>query len=310
MKKILSLLFFVVLALAVVLVLAKDLVIKTSIEQAVTLLTGFKTKVEGLKYDFPSTIHIKGLELKNPAGFEQKIFTSIPEIYISLVLPEILQGKKTHLTEVRLNVQEVNIEKNKEGVSNVELLSSVGGKSGKKTEAKPKEEKAGKKPPMPFQLDRLELTVRNVSYEDRSGVVGLAPVPGKKIAVDLNLQKEVFTDITDPAVLVNVILVKILNSATFGKLLNISPSDLLGDNLTGVLNSGQEIAGQQVAVLQDQVGGITGKATTAVTQSDLTKKAGSLVGGSAAGAKGQVSDLFGKIKELTPGEDMTAKDAQ
>ncbi len=310
MKKILSLLFFVVLALVVVLVLAKDLVIKTSIEQAVTRLTGFKTKVEGLKYDFPSTIHIKGLELKNPAGFEEKIFTSIPEIYISLVLPEILQGKKTHLTEVRLNVQEVHIEKNEEGVSNVELLSSVGGKSGQKAGAKPKEEKAEKKPPMPFQLDRLELTVRNVSYEDRSGVAGLAPVPGKKIAVDLNLQKEVFTDITDPVVLVNVVLSKILTSATFGKLLNINPSDLLGDNLSGVVSSGQAMVGQQAAVLQDQVGGIAGQATTAVTQLDVTKKTGDLTGGAVDQATAGVSGLLGKVKALVPAEDTTAKDSQ
>ncbi len=302
MKKFLSILIAFVVVAAVFLILAKDWVIKAAMEQAVTHLTGFKTTVDSLKYDFPSTIQIQGLEVQNPKGFEEKIFASIPEIYISLVLPEILQGKRTHLREVRLNVQEVHIEKNKEGVSNVELLSSVGGKPGQKPQAKPeRQEKAEKKPPMPFLLERMELSVRNVSYEDHSGLVGIAPVPGKKLAVDLNLQNEVFTNITDPLVLVNVVLVKILNSATFGKLLNISPSDLLGENLTGVLSSGQEFVGQQATALREQVGTV---------QSDVTKQAESLVGETTSSAKEQVSGLFGKIKSFAPGEETTAQKAQ
>ncbi|HXV28097.1 MAG TPA: AsmA family protein [bacterium] len=300
--KFLRFLLIVLIVLAVFLFVAKDWVIKAGIEQGVTALTGFKTSVKSLKYDFPSTIHIKELKIRNPKGFEEETFASIPEIYISLVLSELLQGKRLHLPEVRLNVQEIHLEKNKEGVSNVELLSSVGGKPGEKPAAKPKEE-GEKKPPMPFLLDRLELSVRDVSYEDRSAVMGVAPVPGKKIAVDLNLQNQVFTDITDPLVLVNVILMKILNSATFGKLLNINPQDLLGENLTGVLSSGQELVGKQAAAVTQQLGSVTGGAASAVTESETAKKAGSLVGDSLGGAKDQVSGLFGKIKSLAPAED-------
>ncbi len=303
MQKFFGGLFIIVLAAAVFLIVAKDWVLKAGIEMAVTRLTGFETKLESLKYDFPSTILIKGLEIRNPEGFNQKVLTNIPEIYVSLVLPELLKGQRIHLPEVRLNIQEFNIEKNPKGVSNVELLSSVAAKQPEK--AQPSAPSSGeKKPPMPFLLEKMELTVRNVSFDDRSGLLGAAPVlVPKKLAVDLNLQKEVFTDIRDPQVFVNLILVKILNSATLGRLLNIDPQKLLKENLGSALASGQELVGKQAQALT----GFASQTASSVTQAEVSKKAEQLlkgsvgeakdvVGGTASAVKDQVSGLFGKLK--------------
>ncbi len=318
MSKILGSILAILVAVVIVLALAKDAIIKTVMEQAVTGMTGFKTTVESVKYDFPSTIQISGLDIKNPQGFKAKTFVNIPEIFVSLHLSELIKSRKIHLPEVRLNLQEVNIEKNEKGVSNVELLTSVGGKQGQ-TQA-PEQPAQIKKVALLFQLDRLVLTIRNVSYEDRSGLIGSAPIPGKKLAVDLNVQQEVFTNITDPQQLVNVILVKILNSATLGRILNIDPSKLLGDNVNKVLMSGQELVNQQAAVVTKQVGNLANQATSAVGDNQVTQKAEALVHGSLDGAKNvlgdtagsakdQVSGLFGKLKALQPG-DKTAEKTQ
>ena len=192
MKKILS--FFVLLFFTALvgIIFAKDLILKVAVEQAVTGTTGFKTHVDALHYQFPSTIHMEGLAIDNPPGFTEKVFVRIPEIYASLVLPELLQNKGVHLPEVRLNIKEVHLEKNPQGISNVQLLTSVGAKGGAKKKTAPTTPRptGEKKPGMPFLLERLELTLRNVTYQDRAGMIGAVPV--NKLSMDLRVEKQVF----------------------------------------------------------------------------------------------------------------------
>ncbi|MFA6601097.1 MAG: hypothetical protein WCU74_08825, partial [Candidatus Omnitrophota bacterium] len=229
MKKFFSTLLLLIVILVAALFVAKDLVIKVAAETAVTAVTGFKTEIGYLKYQFPSTLEIRDLKILNPQGFEQPVFTQIPEIFVSVNLKQILKGQAIHLPEIRFALQEVNLEKNKAGVSNISLLSSAAqkgqGTAGPKQPAGPA--KQGKA--MPFQLDRFELTIRNIRYQDRSMVV---PV---NLVTDLKVEKQVFENITDPQALVNLILLKIVNGTSFGNL-GISP-DLLQNGLTGAMSS-------------------------------------------------------------------------
>ena len=310
MKKFLGAVLIVILAAVVFLIVAKDWVLKAAIELGVTRMTGFETTVEDLKYDFPSIIQIKGLTIRNPSGFNHKTFADIPEIYISLALKDLLKAKMLHLPEVRLNIQEVNIEKRADAISNIELLSSVGGKG--QAQGTTPASSGEKKPMMPFLLEKLVLTIRNVSYEDRSGLVGAAgsvvPVP-KSLTVDLNVREEVFTNIRDPLLLVNVILVKILNSATLGRLLNIDPEKLLTQTLSGTLDTGQAFVTKNAGALTREVSATAGQAVSAVSQAEVSQKAERLLRGSVgegkaalgttgSAVKDQVSGLFGKLKSL------------
>ena len=303
MKKFfISLLGFVLVG-SVGVVLAKDWILKVAVEQGVSALTGFPTKVDSLQYDFPSTLRIQGLEIQNPEGFNEKVFANLPEIYVSLVLPELLQGKRIHLREVRLNIQEIHLEKSPQGISNIQLLSSVGGAANapppRGQPAAPAQPKGEGKPSMAFLLERLELTIRNVSYQDHSSIVGRVPV--NKLAVDLNVEKEVFANIQDPQVLVNLILVKILRGATFGKLLNLNPEQLVGKDLSQVLSSGKEFVGKQAAAITDQAGALTGEAAQWVNQAELSKKAGIVLQDSLGGAKGAVGDTTAAARQKISG---------
>ncbi len=306
MKNFFTTVFLILVVGVAGIVLAKDVILKVVMEQAVSGLTGFPTKVGSIKYDLPSTILIKDLEIRNPAGFEEKVFASIPEIYVSLVLPEVLAGKRIHLPEVRLNIQEIHLEKNAQGVSNMELLSSVGAKPGQKkpvTPAEPQPKKAPGKPPMPFLLEKLVLTIHKVSYQDRSGIIGRAPV--HKLATDLNVEKETFSNIDDPLTLVNLVLMKIIRGTAFGNLLKIDPTQLLGSDLSGTLRSGQAFVGKQAAELSKEMDNVTGQATGLLNQKGVQNsldEAQNVLGEGAATARKKFSGLMGKMKSLAPSE--------
>ena len=290
MKKFLGAVLIVILAAVVFLIVAKDWVLKAAIELGVTRMTGFETTVEDLKYDFPSIIQIKGLTIRNPSGFNHKTFADIPEIYISLALKDLLKAKMLHLPEVRLNIQEVNIEKRADAISNIELLSSVGGKGSAQAAPPPSQKK---KPMLPFWLEKLKLTVHNVSFEDRSGLVGAAPVVPKRLAVDLNLRDEIFTDIRDPVLLINVIVVKILNSATLGRLLNIDPQKLLTNTLAG----SQALMTQNAGMLTREFTDVTGQAASTLSQAQVSQKAQQLLKGSLGETKDVVGGTTGVLKD-------------
>ena len=97
MKKVISGILIVALVVGLGFVVAKDVIIKIVAETAVTMVTGFKTSIKSIHYDFPTTIQIQGLRIENPSEFNTRVFVDIPEIYSSLVLSELLKGKKVHL---------------------------------------------------------------------------------------------------------------------------------------------------------------------------------------------------------------------
>ena len=317
MKKFLFFLITLFLVGVVLVVWAKDFILKAAVERGVAGVTGFQTHVDSLKYDFPSALHIEGLEIDNPEGFSEKIFVHVPEIYVSLVLSDLLGGRGAHLPEVRLNIKEVHLEKNHRGVSNVELLRSVGGRASQQPSARAKEKpKAEEKPPMPFLLERLELTIRNVSYQDRSGIIGVAPV--NKLAVDLRVERQVFVNITDPQTLVNLILAKILKEATFGRLLNLSPEKLLGQDLSQFVSTGREFVSQQTKVLGQQVESAGTQVGSLIRDSQVSQKtqasfqesmgeAKTFLGGTASTSQQKLSSFLGKLKALQSADETSGK---
>ncbi len=292
MKKILFLVLGLIVAGSVLVFLAKGFILKIGMEQAVTHLTGFKTKIRTLKYDPPSTIRIQDLEILNPPEFEAKVFAKVPEVYISFFAGEFLLGKGVHFGEIRLHVQEVYIEKDPKGVSNVELLNLAG--------VGPKQLWLFAKR-TPFLVDRLGLTLRNVSYEDYSGVTATSGSP-YKYSADLNVEDKIYLKIHDPQTLVNLVLYEILCHATFKKLLDLGPKKLLG----GAFNVGQAFAGHGANALTREAGNMAGQANDFVNQTEIPKKTGSAFQSSIRGTQDALSGFWGKLKSLMPKKKTTA----
>lgn len=289
-KKILSFILITIIASIVLLVVFRNQVIKTVMQTAVTQVTGFPTTVKEVKYNFPADIEIKGLHIENPAGFKEKVFADIPEIYLNFSLEEFLKKERIHVRELRLDIQQINLERNAEGVTNLQKLSSVGATSapsGKTVEKKP----APKEPAMPFFLDKFVLTMRKVSFKNNGTVLpGVPPVGGA--AVDMNVNGEVFTNIHDPLVLVNLIVMKILYGTTFGNLLGLDPKALLGKGLDSAFASGGKIFESASGVVTSQIGDLKGRAEK-VLPSELSGTLNQTTGKLGEG----VSGMFGKLKD-------------
>lgn len=337
MKKfIVGFLVFAVAAVAVA-VIARNIILKTAVEQIVTRVTGFKTQVKSITHEFPATIWVQNLKIENPAGFQERTFANIPEIYVNLDVNAFLKEKKIHIPEIRLNIQEVRIEKNDQGVTNVEKLASVApaAPAGEQKPAEP----AKPAEMMPFLIDRFELTMREVSFSDPNGVVpspaGIIPqglptgfipskvipkdiipegVTPKRVAVDMNIDKEVFTNVDKPDQIVRIILLKIISGTTFGNLMKLNPAQLLDGQLQNSLAAGQALLGQGKEALAGAVNDFSAQAENLVggqaeaLKEKMSQTVGGLVpenilgegqnklGGAADATKQQISGLFGKLK--------------
>ena len=203
--------FFLFLSIGIVALLAflfvfKDAIARQILDFAVTRLTGFQTEIKQLHLDLAQgVLQVRDLTIYNPNKFEKKVFADFPEIYIAVDLPALLKHQRVHLPEVRLSIQELNIEKNRHGISNIQLLSGVGEKGGNETLVPNREKTQIQKQDhpsengTPFLLDRLELTAHKVSYADYSGLIE------KKISVDMKIEKEVFEKIQDPKSIIYLI---------------------------------------------------------------------------------------------------------
>ncbi|MBI3312912.1 MAG: hypothetical protein HYZ83_01565 [Candidatus Omnitrophica bacterium] len=277
MKKILFILALFIVIMALSIFIAKDKILKAAVETGISTVTGFDTKISSIGVGLSGKLHIRELKIRNPNGFKKDVFADIPEIYVNLDLPAALKGKEIHIYEARLNIAEINIEKTPEGVTNISLISAAAAQS-------PKEKPAAQKPPMPFALDVLELTMRKVSYEDHSSIIP------KKLAADLNVEKQVFRGIENPQALLSLILLKVFYGTTFGNL-GIDPA-MLQKKLTGALSSGEELLKQTSTVMLDTAGATFTKTTEVLDFGE----AKTTMSGAATVAQKKITGIFGKIK--------------
>ena len=262
MKKPLTILIGI-LAILLVLSFVKDMLIKTSVEKGVELVTGLPLRMRSLNVGIIRTlVGIKNLKLFNPKGYPDKVMLDMPEIYIDYNLPAIFKGK-IHLEEMRINMREFTVVKNKKGELNLDSLKVV--QAQKKSRA-PQEKEKGKIPEI--QIDLLELKIGKVVYKDYSK--GGAPSI-KEFNVNLN---ERYENITNPYSLVSLIVVKTLMNTTIASLADFDLKGLQG-TISDTLASAQKMATEAAAQAQEVVTQTQQKAQKAIeeTKEALQKKA-------------------------------------
>jgi uncharacterized protein involved in outer membrane biogenesis len=230
-----------------VLLLAKDMIIKTSVEKGVELVTGLKLSIRSLSVGiFSPVAAIKDLKLFNPSGFMDKTMIDMPEIYVKYDLGAIIGGK-IHLPEVRLALKEFLVVKNSQGELNLDALKTV---QAQKEGKSPTQKTSGKAPDI--KIDRLALNIGKVIYKDYSK--GVSPQV-KEFNINLN---EVYTNVDNPYTLASLIVVKALLGTPIAALANF---DLKG--LKGSVGDAMADA-QKIAV--DAVGEASKTATGAVNK--------------------------------------------
>jgi len=125
----------------------KDLLLQSLLQKSLARATGFTTTIASLHVSlFSLTLQGKEILFYNPAGFEERNFARISDFFLEFDPLALLRGKY-HFREVHLVLEELFIVKNREGLTNLEMLEQIGS-SQKKTS--------------PLQVDALDLTLLRV----------------------------------------------------------------------------------------------------------------------------------------------------
>lgn len=243
MKKILKLLGLLVVILLIVLLIGKNFIAKTAVTSGVKAVTGLEMDIDSMDVGILNTlVGINGMKLYNPPEFSDRVMIDIPEIYVDYDLSAFIKGT-AHLEEVRINLKELTVVKDKEGRLNINSL-----KVAKKGE---KPEKPGERKETEIKIDLLDLKIGKVIYKDYSR--GSEP---KILEYNLNLHEKYY-NITDLNEMGKLILVKALMNTNIANLTNFALNSLqseVSDILKKATEAGkalQEIDKKAVDILEE-----------------------------------------------------------
>lgn len=279
MKKILVVVVCIVVAL-VLLSAAKDIAVKVAVEKGTELATGLRLGIRSMHVGILRTVvSIKDLRLFNPEGYPEKVMLDAPEVYVAYDLPAVFKSK-VHLTEMRFDLKELTVIKNKKGELNLNSLKMAKKEKPKKQAAKTEKEPAKKEKAMELQIDNLELKVGKVVYKDYSR--GETPEV-KEFNVNLN---ERYKNIKDMRMLTSLIIFAAIKNTAVAQLTGFDPAELKA-NAQETLSSAKEVARESAGTMKKAA------AETKVIAKEVGKdvKAGAQKVGSA------VKGLFGGNKE-------------
>ena len=198
--------------------LLRNLIVKTVLVHGVSALSGMKVSLDKFDLDFLQTkVLVKDLTIRNPEGFDEKVFCALPRLEIDF---NAFASLRTHVLTFDLIAFELDhfvIDRNKAGVVNLNLLPFMKKTKEEKSPAPaPQPAKKRKGGPPKIYIKKFILTMRQVGYIDEGRLAA------KKQVVDMRIDHEVFEDIHNIDALVSIILLKLMQNQTIGRLpLNI-----------------------------------------------------------------------------------------
>jgi hypothetical protein len=229
-----------IVILGVVLVLARNQIIKAGAGATIKSISGVDMKIGTLDIGlFRPAVLIKDLKLFNPAAFPEKLMMDMPELYVKYDLPSIMKGA-IHLSELKVDLKEFVVVKTPEGAININSLKAL------------QPPKGEGKPPQ-IQIDIMELNIGTVVYKEYKA--GAAP---RVTEFKINLHER-YENISDPNVLVGLIVSKALRNTTIS---GISGTLKNADKLVGgaaglVIQSGTKVTKDALKAADTVVGTTT-----------------------------------------------------
>lgn len=204
-RKKLILISAILLAVVVLLSLAKNIIVDVSLSNWARSMTGADLRVDSMDIGIIKTrVDIKGLKLFNPPGFPGKLLADMPEVYVDYDLAAFFR-RKIHFEEIRLNLKELNVIRNEEGKVNVDSLNLVQGIKGR--------HESTKKDEMPeLKIDLLKLKIGKVVFKNYSR--GLTPII---VEYEVNIDEQ-FENINDPYQFASILVAKSLTKTPLEQL--------------------------------------------------------------------------------------------
>ena len=232
MKKILKLLGLLVVILLIVLLIGRNFIAKTAVTGGVKAVAGLEMDIDSMDVGILNTlVGINEMKIYNPPEFSDRVMVDMPEIYIDYDLSAFIEGK-VHLEELRINLKELTVVKDKDGKLNINSLKVA--KTGKEKEPEKPEEKKETE----IKIDLLDLKIGKVVYKDYSR--GSEP---KILEYNLNLHEK-YENITDLNELGKLILVKALMNTNIANLTNFALNSLqseVSDTLKKATEAGKAL---------------------------------------------------------------------
>jgi len=274
------LILIIILCVFLVLIIGKNMVIKHVLAGGVKTLTGLKMHIDKTDVGvFSTKIALEGLTLYNPKDFPDKVMIEMPELYVDYDLGAMFK-KNVHLSELRINLKEFVVVRNKDGSLNLDSLKVV--KETKQESAQPDKKVKKAKPDGSFQIDVMSLKIDKVIFKDYS--VGDKPKI-TEYPVKIN---EKFTNINDPKKVANVIIVKAIMNTAIGRLTSFDVNALAA-SASDTLKGATKIIGSTAGAAVD-----TGK-KAAKTATETTKQVGGKVVDAASDTVNKTTDVIGKV---------------
>jgi hypothetical protein len=291
MKLIMKLLTLVIVVL-VVLVLARNGVVKAVAENGVRAVTGMPLSIGKLDISFSKTLlDIENLVVKNPAGFHDTSLVDIPKILVDFELGSFLRGKG-HIENIEFGLDQFTVVKNEKGELNLDRLKALAGTQ-KPSAQKPQQEPTTPSKPMPMQIDVMRLKIGKVVYIDYSG--GQPTTKEFKINLD-----QTFQNISDLQSVVRLIVLKAMLSSGLSNLVDFDIAGLqsaVTDSLNASAKMAAEAAQKGLDTLKNAVGdpsAIAGKT------GDTLKSTTGAVTDTAKNVSGTVTSAASSLKKLNP----------
>lgn len=178
MKKFLPKLLIGLVILLVALYVVRNYVARKSVEVGVEKVTGFPMEIGSVNVGlFTSKVDVRNIKLMNPAGFEEKLFVDMPQLYVDYRFGSMLTGKP-HVNEMLVDIKQLVIVKNAKGESNAMKLKGVVSSGDSSTK---------------YAVDTLHLKVGTVTIKDYSR----GKPSERNVAANLDATYKNLTDSTD-----------------------------------------------------------------------------------------------------------------
>jgi hypothetical protein len=117
--KILWWLTFVVIVLAVIVLISRDLIVKQLAEQRIHAATGLEPEIGSVSFSvLEPTFTFENFRLYNPAEFGGTLFLDVPELHVEYDRAA-LRRHELHLTLMRVNLHELDVVRNAAGATNL-----------------------------------------------------------------------------------------------------------------------------------------------------------------------------------------------
>src|SRR5256885_1916282 len=162
--------FVVLLLLLVAALLFMDLILRSVAERRLRQAAGVEVKIGQLRVSlFSARVSVKDFQMSNPSGFGGGVLLSMPELSCAVDLRQA-KTNRLHLNKLKLHLAELNVNRNRDGVINVQTVKDAILKNAK----------------WDFQfggIDAMELTLEKVNYIDQRQ-------PGNDLHFDLGLKRE------------------------------------------------------------------------------------------------------------------------